>query len=137
MAKFNGSLIVLKVDGDTIIGLTSNNLDFTADEIETTDKFSTGRWKEFIQGEKGGTIAFEARYNDEEGATEVNFAKLFAAFNAGSEITVAFGGTANGNQFIEADAFLTALSWTGPQNDVSGVTGTLRITGDPELKTVA
>lgn len=137
MAKFNGSFILLTIDGDTIIGLTSNNLDFTADEIETTDKFSTGRWKEFIQGEKGGTIAFEARYNDQEGATEVNFIKFFAAFNAGSEVTVAFGGDKTGNSFIEAEAFLTALSWTGPQNDVSGITGTLRITGEPELKVVA
>lgn len=137
MAKFNGSVILLGVNGDTFVGLTSNNLDFTADEIETTDKFSSGRWKEFIQGEKGGTIAFEARYDDQEAAGEVNFTGLFAAFNSGDEIDVTFGGDQSGNTFIEAKAFLTALSWSAPQNDVSGITGTLRITGVPSINTVA
>jgi predicted secreted protein len=129
MAKMNGSLIVLSIDGDKIIGLTSNNLDFTADEIETTAKDSTGRWKEFIQGEKGGTIAFEARYDDQEGAGELNFGKLFAAFNTGAAFDVIFGESGAGNSVISAEGFLTAISWAAPQNEAAGVTGTIRLTG--------
>lgn len=129
MAKKDGSLIVISLDNDKIIGLTSNTLDFTADEIETTDKLSAGRWKEFIQGEKGGTIAFEARYDDQEGSGELNLGKLFAAFNTGTVFDVIFGESGASKQTIQAEGFLTAISWAAPQNEAAGVTGTIRLTG--------
>lgn len=134
MAKKDGSLIVLQVDGDAILALTSNTIDFTADEIETTAKDSAGRWKEFIQGEKGGTISFEARYDDQEGADEVNFGKLFTAFDNGATIDVIFGEAGSSKQIVEAEGFLTAISWTAPQNEASGVTGTIRLSGAAVVK---
>jgi predicted secreted protein len=136
MAKSDGSLIVLELGTDKIIGLTNNTLDFTADEIETTSKDSTGKWKEFIQGEKGGTISFEARYDDQEDTGEVNFNKLFEAFEDGTVISIMFGTGVTGDRVVNASAFLTALSWTAPQNDASGVTGSLRITGVPTIVTL-
>jgi predicted secreted protein len=137
MAKKDGSLILLKVDGDVIVALTSNTIDFTADEIETTAKDSTGRWKEFIQGEKGGTVAFEARYDDQEGTGEVNFGKLFTAFDNGTVVDVIFGEAGSSKQIVEAEGFLTAISWAAPQNEAAGVSGSIRLTGVAAVKVSA
>lgn len=136
MAKFNGTLILLKVEGEVIEALTTNSFESTTDMIECTSK-SSGRFKEFIPGEMGSTLGFEGKYNDAPTGTNKGFADLIAYYQAGTKIDFIMGGTTATNEMIEGEAYISDLSWDAPQNDISTFTGTLQVTGTWALDVVS
>lgn len=136
MAKFNGTLILLKVEGEVIEALTSNSFESSTDMLECTSK-SSGRFKEFIAGEIGSTLPFEGKYNDAPTGTNKGFADLIAYYRAGTKIDFLMGGTATSNEIIEGECLIADMKWDAPQNGITMFSGTLQVTGEWELDVVS
>ena len=62
MAKLDGYDILVQTGGVAVVGQTGTSLDFVADMIDITTKDSN-KFKEYLAGEKGGTITIDGLYD--------------------------------------------------------------------------
>ena len=136
MAKKNGTLILLKVEGNVIEALTTNSFESTTDMIECTSK-SSGRFKEFIPGEMGATISFEGKYNDAPTGANLGYADLIGYYVAGTKVDFIMGGTTASDEIIEGEGYLSDITWDAPQNETSTFSGTIQVTGTWTLDIVS
>jgi len=128
MAVNDGSDIWVKAGTAVVNGLTTKNLDLAADEIDVTTQDSTGGYKEFLTGEKSGTISFE--FLDDESDTHA-YDELFDLWVAGAAIAFIYGKgiKTTGKRTISGNAIITALSKNDGKNGPASCSCTLRITG--------
>lgn len=66
MAKLDGYDILVQTGGVAVVGQTGTSLDFVADMIDITTKDSN-KFKEYLAGEKGGTITIDGLYDVDTG----------------------------------------------------------------------
>jgi len=136
MAKMNGTLILLKVEGNVIEALTTNSFESSTDMIECTSK-SSGRFKEFIPGEMGATISFEGKYNDTGTGANLTMADLMGYYVAGTKVDFVMGGTTASNEIVEGEGYLSDITWDAPQNEITTFSGTIQVSGTWALDVVS
>jgi len=126
----NGSDVLILVNTGTdavpIYQAVASQRDLTvegsADEIDTSNKTS-GRFAEFIPGRVSSTISFESMYVPNDGSYAV--LRQSMEFGLFLKIRREYAGEAE----READAFVTSLSESFPDQEPGIVSATMRITG--------
>jgi len=124
----NGTLLLLKIDTVLVTAETDSNMNFTVDMLDITTKASTGKWKEFIPGEKTGTVSVTALYDstDAEG-----FTQAFADMDNGTSLAIQWGEVTTGEKFYTATGYISNLSVSGPKNEPASYSFDAQITGQP------
>ena len=125
MAINNGLVYIVTAEGFKYAGQTSASADLVADMIEVTTKDSTGAYKEFIYGEKTGTISVEG-LNDWADSDSVS--RPLGQWINNTQVTVLFGYESGGKQ-LSCEALISNVSITGAKNEAAGYSATLQITG--------
>lgn len=122
---FNGTNLLLKIEGTTVGHTTSCSLSLSMDTPEATTKDSAG-FSEYIAGVKGGEISFEGliAYDDSSNAIEMADFLL-----ARTQLTCVFGTTESGDAIYTAEAFLTSVEMSGEMEAATTYSGSLTITG--------
>lgn len=134
----NGTDLLLKVgtDGNEVLVAfaTSCSLEISADEIDQTNKESTG-WKSIIQGTRSWSLSADAMYQNEAQASRKAFKDFFANVNAREkvfiELTIAGALNADANVFYSGQAFVSSLSVNGGTEDQA--TWSISLTGTGAL----
>jgi predicted secreted protein len=113
----NGNDIIVFVEGQAIGCLTSNTMELTTEEIETTCKDDNGNYTSQA-GSQRFRITGEGNFNPASG---FGFADLVEVYQTKEVVTVAQRDTSEGgtNLNISGDARLINLSWVGPLNAAS------------------
>ena len=127
--------IVLKFDGKVICGFRNTNMDAEADMAEATTGDSTNQWKEYVPMYKGMTFSVDGLY-DPDTANE-SVLDVITLLKNGTKFTAIYGGIVAGDEYEEADAYITKVSRTGPYDDLGGYSIDVQVTGEPESKTVS
>jgi len=133
MANIDGTKLLIKIGGNVVTALTSNNMSNEVDMIETTSKDSDGH-KTFIAGEDTGTFDIEA-LNDPSGTQ--NEEDIIDALLAKVPVTVYWGGIEVGDVYWTASALIQSVTCNGPKNEVASYSATLQRTGAITKATVA
>ena len=134
MAKLDGYDILVQTGGVTVVGQTGAGLYFLADMIDVTTKDSN-KFKEYLAGEKGGTITVDGLY-DVTGGTN-NTEDVFDDLIAGTEVTWKWGQFATaGEKYFTGSGFISSLNMSGPKNEASTYSITIQVTGEFEIVTV-
>lgn len=130
MSAMNGSDVLILVNTGTssspIWEAVGSQMDMTieqtSEEIDTSNKTS-GRYAEFMPGRYSSTISFDSLYVP----NDVSYAVLRQSCEFGLFLKVRreYAGTAE----READAFVTSLSESFPDQAPGAVSGAMRVTG--------
>lgn len=122
---FNGTDLVLEVEGNVIGHTTSCSLSLSLDTPEATTKDSGG-FSEFIGGIRGGEISFEGlvAYDD-----TLNAVQLADYLLNRTQITAVFGTAENGDVIYTAEAFLSSVEVSAEMEAAVSYSGSLTITG--------
>lgn len=127
MAVKSGSDLFLKLATQLVNCTTSQSIELPVDMIDVTTKDSTGKAKEFIAGELGGSISVEGKWN--ETSSDYTIQELLAARNAGTSLAFIWGGTAGGSLIISGNVIISSFSASAPKNAEATWTANLQITG--------
>ena len=134
MAKLDGYDILVQTGGVAVVGQTGTSLDFVADMIDITTKDSN-KFKEYLAGEKGGTITIDGLYDVDTGAN--NTEDVFASLLAGTEVTWKWGKYATaGDKYFTGSGLISSLNMGGPKNEAATYSMTIQVTGEFEIVTV-
>lgn len=121
----NGSDFGIYVD-DTLISVAlDNQIQFTKDMIEVSNKDSGGD-KEYIPGRGDGTTSGSARFKYDAG---YGFSDLYALYDAETLVTIRYGNGVDGDTEYSFGAYITDLQMTNPDNDASSISYTFQKTG--------
>ena len=122
---FNGTDLILKIEGTTVGHTTSCSMSISMDTPEATTKDSAG-FSEYIGGVKGGEISFEGlvAYDDTANVIEMNDYLL-----ARTQLTCIFGTTEAGDAIYTAEAFLSSVEMSAEKESAVTYSGSLTITG--------
>ena len=122
---FNGTNLLLKLDGTIIGHSTSCSMSLSMDTPEATTKDSNG-FSEYIAGVKGGEISFEGLvdYSD-----SLNGVELFDSLLARTELTCVFGTAESGDAIYTADGFLSSIEMSGEMESAVTYSGSITISG--------
>ena len=122
---FNGTNLVLKVEGTVVGHTTSCTLSVNLDVADATTKDSSG-WSEGIAGLKSGEISFDGLvdYSDANNAEQ-----LLDLLIARTQLTAIFGTVVSGDSIYTADGFISSLEQTGEMESAVTFSGTITITG--------
>ncbi len=139
--------LLLKGDGASpenfvsVMGVKSiNGMSISRDTHDTTDMASPNGWREHIGGlVDGGEVSFEANLlprnatqNQEDGGFMAEFDK--SSCNSRGNWRISFPeceGESEG--YLGFAAIVTGQSMTFPMDDLMGFTGTMKVSGRPEL----
>jgi predicted secreted protein len=127
MAVRSGSDIFLKLATQLVNATTSQSIELPVDMIDVTTKDSTGKAKEYIAGELGGTLSCEGKWN--EGTSDYTLQEILAARAAGTELAFIWGGVSNGSVIITGQCLISNFSASAPKNAEATWTMALQITG--------
>jgi predicted secreted protein len=131
VAKIDGRFIRLEFGTGTYIkGLTTSSFNGTADMIDATNYESDG-WKDFLAGEKGGTITATFLFDDS--VSSANTADVINAWLNGTTTAFVWGHHVTGSDILSGSCLISDLTWDGPKNEASSVNATLQITGEVTL----
>ena len=134
MAKLDGYDILVQTGGVAVVGQQGTSLDFVSDMIDITTKDSN-KFKEYLAGEKGGTITIDGLYDVDTGNN--NTEDVFASLLAGTEVTWKWGKyAAPGDKYFTGSAIISSLNMSGPKNEAATYSMTLQVTGEFEIVTV-
>lgn len=115
----------------TVAELANISAPISRDEIDGTHHQSPGGWRQFKPGLKSGEISFEGNYlaNDPSHNAATG---MLADFNSGviRNYRITWPGT---SVVWLAPAFLREFEPEAPVEDKLGMSGTLRIAGQPTL----
>jgi predicted secreted protein len=126
MANIIGNLIFLKIGSNVVVGLTSKALNFDAEAQETTNQGSTGGFRTYISGYKGGNISVTGIYD--EAATE-GAVTAFTALKNGTTVTWKYGENGTAKTFWSGSALVTKLTINGNGSSPADYSFDLQITG--------
>lgn len=130
--QLDGTDLLVKIGSTVIAALTSNDLSFERDMIETTNKDSD-RFKTFIPGERGWSITAEA-LNDPTG--QLNEEEIIDLLLEGTKSTVYWGGTGAGDVYYSGDGYIQSVQLAGPKNEAASYSITIQGTGPITKATV-
>jgi len=122
---FNGTNLLLKIEGVTIGHTTSCSLSLSMDTPEATTKDSAG-FSEYIAGVKGGEISFEGLIAYDDSSNAIQMADFLIAR---TQLTCVFGTTESGDAIYTAEAFLTSVEMSGEMEAATTYSGSLTVTG--------
>ncbi len=125
MAKFNGQLVITRLNGTPLAHETEAELSISQELLDATTKDS-GNWTEDIVGNRSATITVSGLidYSSSFGVDEladmiINAASANFVFSTGTSGDTKYSGTVN----------LSDLTQTMNNNDVANFSGTLKVTG--------
>ena len=122
---FNGTNLLLKVEGTVVGHTTSCTLSVNLDVADATTKDSSG-WSEGIAGLKSGEISFDGLvdYSDANNAEQ-----LLDLLIARTQLTAIVGTSVSGDSIYTCDGFISSLEQTGEMEAAVTFSGTITITG--------
>jgi len=122
---FNGTNLILKVEGATVGHTTSCSMSLSMDTPEATTKDSNG-FSEYIGGVKGGEISFEGLVAYDDTANAIEMADYLLAR---TQLTCVFGTAATGDEIYTAEGFLTSVEMSAEMESAVTYSGSITITG--------
>ena len=122
---FNGTELLLKVEGSTVGHTTSCSLSLSMDTPEATTKDSNG-FSEYIGGVKGGEISFEGLVAYDDTANAIEFADYLLAR---TQLTCVFGTAETGDAVYTAEGFLSSVEMSAEMEAAVTYSGSITITG--------
>lgn len=122
---FNGTNLILTIEGTAIGHSTSCTLTLNNDLPEATTKDSSG-FQEVIAGVMSGEISFDGlvAYDDTANAIELNDYLL-----ARTQITCVFGTAESGDDIYTAEGFLSSVETTAEMESPVSYSGSITLTG--------
>lgn len=110
MAKFNGTDLLIFVDGNAVAHSTSCTLTINQNQVDSTDKDSS-RWDEFINGQRSWTVDCDGLVDY---STSVNSNELFdGGITTNSTVTLIFSTAVSGARYYSGTANVSSLTETG------------------------
>ena len=122
---FNGTNLILKVEGATVGHTTSCSMSLSMDTPEATTKDSNG-FSEYIGGVKGGEISFEGLVAYDDTANAIEFADYLLAR---TQLTCVFGTAETGDAVYTAEGFLSSVEMSAEMEAAVTYSGSITITG--------
>jgi hypothetical protein len=122
---FNGTNLLLSVEGTNLGHTTSCSLTLSTDLPEATSKDSNG-FQEVIAGVMSGEVSFDGlvTYDDTSNVTELADFLL-----ARTQLTVVFGTETTGDRIFTAEGFLSSLEQSAEMESPVSYSGSITLTG--------
>jgi len=126
MSKTDGVDVVVKADSVIYGGQMSTSLSLSADMIEVTSADSN-KWKEYLAGEKGGTVSVELLYDltHTEGAAEA-----FDDLSSGTMVTLYWGTETVDDINFSCDAKISSIELSASKNEAMTASLELQLSGE-------
>ena len=122
---FNGTNLILTVEGATVGHTTSCSMSLSMDTPEATTKDSNG-FSEYIGGVKGGEVSFEGLVSYDDSANEIEFADYLLAR---TQLTCVFGTAETGDAVYTAEGFLSSVEMSAEMESAVTYSGSITLTG--------
>jgi predicted secreted protein len=122
---FNGTDLLLQVEGIAIGHTTSCTLSLSHDLPEATTKDSGG-WQEVISGLRSGEISFEGLVDYSDDANVIELADYI--FNR-TIITCVFGTSATGDSIYTAEGYISSVEQSAEMESPVSYSGSITLTG--------
>ena len=122
---FNGTNLILTIEGDTVGHTTSCSMSLSMDTPEATTKDSNV-FSEYIGGVKGGEISFEGLVAYDDTANAIEFADYLLAR---TQLTCVFGTAETGDAVYTAEGFLSSVEMSAEMEAAVTYSGSITITG--------
>ena len=122
---FNGTNLILKIEGATLGHTTSCTLTLNKELPEATTKDSSG-FQEIIAGVMSGEISFDGlvAYDDSSNAIEMSDFLL-----ARTQLTCVFGTAITGDAVYTAEGFLSSVEMSAEMESPVSYSGSISLTG--------
>tara|TARA_R110002073_G_scaffold93778_5_gene218690 strand:- start:3809 stop:4216 length:408 start_codon:yes stop_codon:yes gene_type:complete len=122
---FNGTNLILTVEGATVGHTTSCSMSLSMDTPEATTKDSNG-FSEYIGGVKGGEVSFEGLVSYDDSANAIEFADYLLAR---TQLTCVFGTAETGDAVYTAEGFLSSVEMSAEMEAAVTYSGSITLTG--------
>ena len=122
---FNGTNLILTVEGDTLGHTTSCSLSLSNDLPEATTKDSNG-FQEVIAGVISGEISFDGLVDYSDTANAIEMADYLLAR---TQITCVFGTSVTGDDVYTAEGFLSSVEQSAEMESPVSYSGSITLTG--------
>ena len=122
---FNGTNLILTVEGATVGHTTSCSMSLSMDTPEATTKDSNG-FSEYIGGVKGGEVSFEGLVSYDDSANAIEFADYLLAR---TQLTCVFGTAETGDAIYTAEGFLSSVEMSAEMESAVTYSGSITLTG--------
>ena len=125
--SFNGTQMLLYIDGVAVGAATSHTLNVNAEMIDATTKSSAG-WKDVLPGLRDWSMDTEnlVQFDATEGIDE-----SFADLGARTQVVLKFSTEVTGDSRWTGSAYVTSISINAPMEDV--VSYSMSFAGDGAL----
>jgi hypothetical protein len=118
---FNGTNLLLSVEGTNLGHTTSCSLSLSTDLPEATTKDSSG-FQEVIAGVMSGEISFD-------GLVTSNVTELADFLLARTQLTCVFGTETTGDRIFTAEGFISSLEQSAEMESPVSYSGSITLTG--------
>lgn len=122
---FNGTNLILTVEGTTLGHTTSCSLSLSNDLPEATTKDSNG-FQEVIAGVISGEISFDGLVDYSDTANAIEMADYLLAR---TQITCVFGTAVTGDDIYTAEGFLSSVEQSAEMESPVSYSGSITLTG--------
>jgi hypothetical protein len=122
---FNGTNLLVKVEGTVIGHTTSCTLSISHDIADATTKDSAG-WSEGISGLRSGEISFDGLVDYSDSNSVID---LIALITNRTQVTCVFGTAATGDTIYTAEGFIASIEQTGEMEAAVTFSGSITLTG--------
>jgi len=122
---FNGTNLILKVEGGALGHTTSCSLSLSNDLPEATSKDSSG-FQEVIAGVISGEISFDGLVKYDDSTNAIQLADFVLAR---TQITCIFGTAISGDAVYSAEGFLSSVEMSAEMESPVTYSGSITLTG--------
>jgi len=122
---FNGTNLIITVEGTTVGHTTSCTLSLSNDLPEATTKDSSG-FQEVIAGVMSGEISFEGLVAYDDSANAIEMADYLLAR---TQLTCVFGTAESGDDVYTAEGFLSSVEMSAEMESPVSYSGSITLTG--------
>jgi hypothetical protein len=122
---FNGTNLLLKVEGDTIGHTTSCSLTISHDLPDATTKDSNG-FSEVISGLRSGEISFEGLVDYSDAASAI---ELIDYILNRTVVTCVFGTSVTGDAIYTAEGYISSVEQNAEMESTVSYSGSITLTG--------
>jgi len=122
---FNGTNLLLQVEGDTIGHTTSCSLTISHDLPDATTKDSNG-FSEVISGLRSGEISFEGLVDYSDAASAI---ELIDYILNRTVVTCVFGTSVTGDAIYTAEGYISSVEQSAEMESTVSYSGSITLTG--------
>lgn len=122
---FNGTNLILQVEGNALGHTTSCSLSLSNDLPEATTKDSNG-FQEVIAGVISGEISFDGLVDYSDTANAIELADYLLAR---TQITCVFGTSVTGDAVYTAEGYLSSVEQSAEMESPVSYSGSITLTG--------